>query len=59
MVLIDSSFDGGNIEIVDASSFDDIRLKIRKDTKSEFFQWFALRLIGARNKTCVLKILNE
>ena len=58
MVLIDSSFDGGNIEIVDASSFDDIRLKIRKDTKSEFFQWFAFRLIGARNKTCVLKILN-
>ena len=33
MVLIDSSFEGGNIEVVDANSFDDIRLKIRKDTK--------------------------
>ena len=58
MVLIDSSFEGGNIEVVDANSFDDIRLKIRKDTKSDFFQWFAFRLIGARNKSCVLKILN-
>ncbi|MAI14297.1 MAG: hypothetical protein CMM15_09790 [Rhodospirillaceae bacterium] len=58
MVLIDSSFEGGNIEVVDANSFDDIRLKIRKDTKSDFFQWFAFRLIGARNKPCVLKILN-
>ena len=51
MVLIDSSFEGGNIEVVDANSFDDIRLKIRKDTKSDFFQWFAFRLIGAVSYT--------
>ena len=46
MVLIDSSFDGGNIEIVDASSFDDIRLKIRKDTKSEFWKKPSAHLVN-------------
>ena len=58
MLLIDSCFDGGNIEVVKASDENDIQLKIRKDTESDFFQWFAFRLIGARGVACKIKIIN-
>lgn len=56
---ITSSFDSGNIDVV---SIDDkkniIRLKIRKDTNSEFLQWFHFRLSGAMKKPCKISILN-
>lgn len=56
---ISSSFDSGNIQVV---SIDDkkniIRLKIRKDTQSDFLQWFHFRLTGAKGRPCKLIILN-
>lgn len=55
---ISSGFDGGNIECVLAEEADDIRLKIRKDRRSDFYQWFYFRLCGARGKACNLRILN-
>ncbi len=56
---ITSNFDSGNIEIVsiDAKK-NDIKLKIRKDTNSDFFQWFHFRLTGAAGLSCKLSILN-
>ena len=55
---ISHNFDGGNIEIVSAESASDIRLNIRHDKDSEFYQWFYFRLSGARGVACTLKILN-
>ncbi|HZV70571.1 MAG TPA: M14-type cytosolic carboxypeptidase [Saprospiraceae bacterium] len=56
---ISSNFDSGNIEVVsiDAKK-NDIRLRIRKDTNSDFLQWFHFRLNGAVKKTCRLSIIN-
>lgn len=55
---ISQTFDGGNIEVVSAESASDIRLNIRHDKDSEFYQWFYFRLSGARGVACTLKILN-
>ncbi|MAA96564.1 MULTISPECIES: M14 family metallopeptidase [unclassified Arsukibacterium] len=41
---ITSNFDSGNIEIIKADDPADIQLAIRKDNKSDFYQWFHFRL---------------
>jgi murein tripeptide amidase MpaA len=55
---ISSSFDSGNIECLDCSQPTDIRLAIRKDNDSDFYQWFHFRLVGARGQDCTLRITN-
>ena len=55
---ISSNFDSGNIEVISIDKPEDIRLKIRKDTNSDFFQWFYFRLVGASGYPCMLKIEN-
>ncbi|MFC3533571.1 M14-type cytosolic carboxypeptidase [Vogesella facilis] len=55
---ISSNFDAGSIEVVSATSFDDIQLRIRKDNASDFAQWFYFRLQGAAYETCKLRFLN-
>lgn len=57
-VYINSNFDSGNIEFVSAKSEKDIQLKIRKDTNSDFLQWFYFRISGIRNKDCRIRIIN-
>jgi murein tripeptide amidase MpaA len=57
-VRISSNFDGGNIECLASASPEDIRLTIRKDNESDFYQWFFFRLTGARGEECILKIEN-
>ncbi len=56
---ITSNFDSGNIEVVsiDAKK-NDIRLRIRKDTNSDFLQWFHFSLTGAMKKACKISITN-
>lgn len=39
-----ANFDGGNIEIIDATDKHDVKLGIRKDNRSDFRQWFLFRL---------------
>ena len=58
MIQISSQFDGGNIEIVDASNPNDIRLTIRKDGNSDFFQWFYFRVSGAMGVPLTMTIEN-
>lgn len=41
---ISSNFDSGNIEIINASNPSDIKLTIKKDNQSEFYQWFHFKL---------------
>lgn len=55
---ISSNFDSGNIEIVKLNENGKIDLKIRKDTHSDFFQWFHFRLTGALDIPCQISILN-
>lgn len=55
---ISSNFDAGNIEVVSVESYSDINLKIRKDTNSEFLQWFYFRLQGGKGQSCKINLLN-
>lgn len=55
---ISSQFDGGRIEVVKAEEFSDIQVKIKKDSHSEFLQWFHFRIQGIKNQDCVLKFIN-
>ncbi|MBA3987567.1 MAG: hypothetical protein C0463_00360 [Idiomarina sp.] len=50
-MFISSHFDSGNIEVVRAEQADDIRLRIRKDNQSEFFQWFHFKLFSQADVT--------
>ena len=55
---ISSTFDAGNIEVVNADSPENIQLKIRKDTESDFLQWFYFRMQGAKGQPCKLNLIN-
>ena len=43
---INAAFDSGNIDVIKAESPDDIRLAIRKDHQSDFYQWFHFKLFA-------------
>ncbi len=49
-ITVNSAFDGGNIEVVNADDPRDIRLNIKKDNASDFYQWFYFRLTGAKDQ---------
>jgi murein tripeptide amidase MpaA len=58
MPHISCAFDGGNIECLNAENPADIQLTIRKDNKSDFYQWFHFRLTGAQGQHVRMRILN-
>ncbi len=58
MVKISSNFDAGNIEVIEAENTGNIRLKIRKDHNSDFYQWFYFRLTGAEGQLCAMTLEN-
>ncbi|MFN3984209.1 MAG: M14-type cytosolic carboxypeptidase [Rhodocyclaceae bacterium] len=47
---ISHNFDSGAIEIVDLANPDELRLRLRADSASEFRQWFHFRLQGAAGR---------
>ena len=55
---INSTFDAGNIELINLDNPRNIQLKIRKDTESDFLQWFYFRLQGAKGQACKLNLMN-
>ena len=55
---INSQFDGGNIECIDCTSAQNIRLSIKADHNSRFLQWFYFRLSGAKGLACKLHLSN-
>ena len=55
---ITSAFDGGNIIVHSAKDPGNIRLAIRPDNASDFFQWFYFRVTGAKGQTCRMVIDN-
>jgi len=57
-VDIHSNFDGGNIEVIDATDDQQIRLRIRRDAESDFFQWFYFRVSATVGRRIKLRIEN-
>ena len=55
---ISSNFDAGNIDVIEAGTPGNIRLRIRKDHNSDFYQWFYFRLSGAKGQLCAMTIEN-
>ena len=55
---VTAAFDAGNIIVDHATDPTDIRLQIRKDTNSDFFQWFHFRMTGAKNTECTFRLTN-
>lgn len=54
-ISIDAGFDSGNIEVLGIEG-NSARLAIRKDTRSEFFQWFHFRVGACAGRALELKI---
>ncbi|HEY7905296.1 MAG TPA: M14-type cytosolic carboxypeptidase, partial [Wenzhouxiangella sp.] len=53
-----SAFDGGNIEVIDASKADQIRLEIRPDAGDRHFQWFYYQVCDAAGMDLSMVIEN-
>jgi len=51
-IRISSRFDSGAIEVVDAERADDVRLRLRADSASDFAQWFHFRVNGVKGVAC-------
>ncbi len=51
-------FDGGNIEIIDASNSDAVRLNIESDNASDFYQWYYFGVEGANGTPLTLRLEN-
>ena len=58
MIKISSAFDGGAIEVVDTTSFDNIRLNVRADSHADFRQWFYFRMQGGAGQACRIVLEN-
>lgn len=57
-MLITAQFDSGNIDILEAADPENIRLSIRKDNQSDFYQWFHFKLYGEAGIEHVMHIEN-
>ena len=58
-MIISSDFDGGNIECLDSNDPSSVKLAIRADNQSEFFQWFYFRAANVRDLDCCQKFWSE
>lgn len=50
--------DSGNIEVLDSSRADDVRLEIRSDNAAAYRQWFHFRCVGVAGTPVCLRLLN-
>ncbi|MEN1727795.1 MAG: M14-type cytosolic carboxypeptidase [Pseudomonadota bacterium] len=57
-IQIFSHFDGGNIDVIDASDPSAIKLSITPDAGDEHLQWFHFQVCNAREQACVFSIEN-
>lgn len=55
---ISSTFDAGNIIVKSAEDAKNVRLEIRTDTGSDFYQWFYFKASGAKGESCRFVIEN-
>ncbi|CAI8160423.1 MAG: Uncharacterised protein [Pseudidiomarina mangrovi] len=57
-MFITSNFDSGNIEVLAAEQPDAIKLAIRNDAQSDFYQWFHFKLYSEAGVEHVMQITN-
>lgn len=57
-IHITDQFDSGNIEVLEAESASNIRLSIRKDNQSDFYQWFHFKVQSTANQVHKMTIEN-
>jgi murein tripeptide amidase MpaA len=57
-IEVSSVFDSGNIEVVDATYPQAVRLRVRRDSNSDFLQWFHFRVHGVRDVPLRMAIEN-
>lgn len=57
-MIISSLFDAGNIECIDQSDASNIKLRIRADHQSDFYQWFYFRAANVGDIACRYVIEN-
>lgn len=55
---ISSNFDSGNIDVISAETPNNIQLAIKKDHKSEFYQWFHFKLHNTEHSEHVMHLTN-
>lgn len=55
---ITDRIESGNIEVVDASNFKDVRLRMKSDAHSTHMQWFHFRVAGAKGRALQMSIEN-
>ncbi|MCR8924228.1 M14-type cytosolic carboxypeptidase [Dasania sp. GY-MA-18] len=58
MMNIDCNFDGGNIQVVDSSDSNAIKLEIKKDKHADYSQWFYFRAQLNTLEKCSFTIIN-
>ncbi len=58
MITISSGFEGGSIDIVDASDPSRIRLRLKADPDTDEKYWFYFRVSGARGVPCCMILEN-
>jgi murein tripeptide amidase MpaA len=58
MIKITDKFDSGNIRVIDSSNPLDIKLEIKKDHNSDFFQWFHFQVQTTPGTKLKLRIIN-
>ena len=57
-IKVSHHFDAGAIDVVSTAQASAIDLKVRKDSHSDFLQWFYFRLQGAGGQDCTIRLLN-
>ena len=57
-IQISSTFDGGNIKVQSLEDHSNIRLEIRPDNNSDYFQWFHFRVTGAKGLSLKIVLAN-
>lgn len=57
-LAVSANFDSGNIDVLSIENPEDIRLSIRQDHQSDFYQWFHFRVTGAKGVPLTLRIVN-
>lgn len=55
---ISDEFEGGNIEVIEASDPQRVQLRLRKDHQSDHSQWFFFRVTGVREQALRMQVLN-
>jgi murein tripeptide amidase MpaA len=55
---INTNFDGGSIEIVDATDNSNVQLKLGKENNSDNTQWFYFECEASKNKSHTIRIVN-